>query len=77
MGPAILPMLLTRSVKLQGFIVSNYADRFGEAFAQLTLWVKDGTLKYTETIIDGFDNLPDAFLGLFAGKNQGKMLVKI
>jgi len=77
MGPAILPMLLTRSVKLQGFIVSNYADRFEEAFAQLTKWVKDGTLKYTETIIDGFDNLPETFLGLFTGKNQGKMLVKI
>jgi hypothetical protein len=75
-GTSILPMLLTRSVLLQGFIVSNYSDRFGEALKQLTQWVNDGALKYTETVIDGFDKLPDAFLGLFSGKNQGKMLVK-
>jgi len=38
--------------------------------------LNEGKLKYTETIIDGFDKLPDAFLGLFSGKNHGKMLVK-
>jgi NADPH:quinone reductase len=75
-GYSILPHLLTRSVMLQGFIVSNYSDRFGEALKQLTQWVNDGALKYTETVIDGFDKLPDTFLGLFSGKNQGKMLVK-
>jgi hypothetical protein len=75
-GPSILPMLLTRSVRLQGFLVSNYAVRFGEALSHLTQWVNDGKLKYTETIIQGFDKLPDAFLGLFSGNNLGKMLVK-
>jgi NADPH-dependent curcumin reductase CurA len=75
-GPSILPMLLTRSVRLQGFIVSNYSERFGEALSHLTQWVNDGKLKYTETIIQGFDKLPDAFLGLFSGNNLGKMLVK-
>lgn len=76
LGHSILPHLLTRSVLLQGFIVSNYTERFGEAIAQLTKWFIDGKLKYTETIIEGFDNLPDAFIGLFSGKNQGKMLIK-
>lgn len=76
LGPSLLPMLLTRSVRLQGFIVSNYSDQFGEAITHLTQWLNDGKLKYTETIIEGFDKLPDAFLGLFSGKNQGKMLVK-
>jgi NADPH-dependent curcumin reductase CurA len=76
MGPAILPKLLTRSVLLQGFIVSNYSDRFGEGFKHLTQWVNEGRLKYEETIIHGFDRLPDAFLGLFSGKNLGKMLVE-
>jgi NADPH:quinone reductase len=75
-GPAILPVLLSKSVKLQGFIVRNYTDRFGEGLKQLTRWVKEGKLKYKETIIQGFDNLPDAFLGLFSGKNIGKMLVE-
>ena len=76
MGPRLFPKLLTRSILVQGFIVSNYSDRFGEAFAHLTQWVNEGTLKYTETIIHGFDKLPDAFLGLFSGKNQGKMLIE-
>jgi len=76
-GPVILPRLLTRSVMLQGFIVSNYSNRFAEGFEQLTRWVIEGKLNYKETIIKGFDNLPDAFLGLFSGKNQGKMLVSI
>ena len=75
-GYSILPHLLTRSVLLQGFIVSNYSERFPEARAHLTKWLNDGKLKYTETIIEGFDNLPDAFLGLFSGINHGKMLVK-
>jgi len=75
-GYSILPHLLTRSVLLQGFIVSNYSEHFGEAITNLSRWLDEGKLKYTETIIDGFEKLPDAFLGLFSGKNQGKMLVR-
>jgi NADPH:quinone reductase len=75
-GPSILPLFLTRSVILQGFIVGNYSDRFEEAMKQLTKWVYDGNLKYTETIVHGFDKLPEAFIALFSGKNMGKMLVK-
>jgi NADPH-dependent curcumin reductase CurA len=76
-GPTILPVLLTRSVMLQGFLVSNYSGRFGEALSDLTNWVKDGKIKYTETVVKGFENLPEAFIGLFSGKNQGKMLVEV
>lgn len=75
-GNFIMPMLLTRSVKLQGFIVRNYSDRFEEAGLQLTEWFKSGKLKYTQTIIDGFEKLPEAFLGLFSGLNTGKLLVR-
>jgi NADPH:quinone reductase len=74
-GPAILPVFLTRSVMLQGFIVGNYSARFDEAMNQLTKWVSDGSLKYTQTIVTGFDKLPETFLGLFSGRNLGKMLV--
>ena len=76
MGPRILPRLLSRSVNLQGFIVGNYSDRFVEGFAHLAQWVAQGKLKYRETIIHGFDKLPDTFIGLFSGKNQGKMLIE-
>ena len=75
-GPAILPVFLTRSVRLQGFIVSNYSSQFEDALKQLTNWVNGGKLKYIETIIHGFDKLPETFINLFNGKNQGKMLVK-
>ncbi|HVI43232.1 MAG TPA: NADP-dependent oxidoreductase [Chitinophaga sp.] len=76
-GPRWQPTLLTRSVLLQGFVIGNYASRFQEGIGQLAGWVKAGKLKYTETIEEGFDHLPDALLGLFSGRNNGKMIVKV
>lgn len=73
---SILPMLLTKSIMLQGFIISNYSHRFDEALTMLTRWINEGKLKYAETIIEGFEKLPEAFLGLFSGQNLGKMLIK-
>lgn len=75
-GPRLQPMLLTRSVLMQGFIVSNYQGIFAEGIEHLAEWVKDGKLKFTETIIHGFDKLPTALMGLFNGENTGKMIVK-
>jgi len=76
-GNLVMAWLLTKNVTLQGFIVRNYTDRFEVALAQLNKWLIDGKLKYTETIIHGFDKLPEAFLSLFSGGNKGKMLVEI
>lgn len=76
MGPRLQPMLLSRSVLMQGFIVSNYQSLFPEVIQQLTQWVKEGKLKFTETIVHGFDQLPMALLGLFTGENTGKMIVE-
>ena len=75
-GPRIQPMLLTRSVLMQGFIVGNYSADFPEGIKHLGEWVKDGKLKFSETIENGFNNLPKALLGLFKGENTGKMIVK-
>ena len=75
-GPRLQPMLLTRSVLMQGFIVSNYKDQFPEGIKILAQWVKDDKLKFTETIEHGFENLPTALLGLFSGENTGKMIVE-
>ncbi len=77
MGPRIQPMLLTRSVLMQGFIIGNYQSQFSEGSMQLGTWVKEGKLKYKETIVKGFDKLPDALLGLFEGDNIGKMIVEL
>lgn len=75
-GPRLQPMLLTRSVLMQGFIVGNFQNEFPEGIKHLAKWVKDGKIKFTETIENGFDNLPKALLGLFKGDNTGKMVVK-
>ena len=77
LGPRLQPLLLKRSVLMQGFIVSNYAAKVTEASQQLSQWVSEGKLKYEETIVDGFEKLPETFLGLFEGKNTGKYLVKV
>jgi hypothetical protein len=75
-GNLMLSMLLTKSAMLQGFIVRNYSERFGEAHQYLLKLWNDGKLNYTETVIEGFDKLPEAFIGLFNGINKGKLLVK-
>jgi NADPH:quinone reductase len=76
MGPRLQPMLLTRSVLMQGFIIGNYQSQFSEGIRHLAMWVQQGKLKYKETIVKGFDKLPDALLGLFSGDNIGKMIVE-
>ena len=76
-GPRPQPMLLTRSVLMQGFIIGNYQSQFSEGSKQLAVWVKKGKLKYKETIVKGFDKLPAALLGLFEGNNIGKMIVEV
>jgi NADPH-dependent curcumin reductase CurA len=74
---SVQPFLVRNSALMQGFIVSNYADKFPEAIQHLSGWLAEGKLTYIETIVDGFDNIPNAFIDLFDGKNKGKMVVKI
>ncbi|WP_341221671.1 NADP-dependent oxidoreductase [Polaribacter atrinae] len=74
---SVQPFLVKNSALMQGFIVSNYADKFPEAMQQLSGWLAEGKLTYTETIVEGFDNIPNAFIDLFEGKNKGKMIIKI
>jgi len=76
LGPRVQPTLLTKSALMQGFIIGNFQSQFAEATDQLSTWVRHGKLQFNETIIQGFDNLPSAFLGLFSGENIGKMIVQ-
>lgn len=75
-GPRLEPILVARSALMQGFLVGDFKSKFSEGIQQLSQWIKAGTLKYHETIVEGFDKLPEAFTGLFSGKNIGKMIVK-
>jgi len=70
-------MLLINRVTVRGFIVSDYMDRADQALAELAGWVKEGKIKYRETIANGIENAPRAFIGLLKGENVGKQLVKL
>ena len=76
-GPRVQPYLLVKSVLMQGFIITDYAPRFSEGITQLSRWKAEGKLKYAENVVEGFENAPSAFLGLFKGENLGKQLVKV
>jgi NADPH-dependent curcumin reductase CurA len=71
------PFLLIRSATMRGFIITQYASRFGEGIGQLAQWFTSGKLKHAETIVEGFENTPEAFIGLFKGENLGKQVVKV
>jgi NADPH-dependent curcumin reductase CurA len=77
LGPCVQPVLVSKSALMQGFIVSDFSNKFPAAKEQLFNWLREGKLTYHETIIEGFEHIPEAFIGLFEGKNEGKMIVKV
>ncbi len=76
-GPRIQPSLLSHSALMRGFLVRNYADRFDQGIYQLAEWLREKKLKYNESIMEGLENAPKAFIGLFVGENLGKQLVSV
>ncbi len=76
-GPSNIIMAVGKSLKLQGFIVSNHFDIIPAFYAEMGKLIKAGKMKWQETVEDGIENAPKAFLNLFSGGNTGKMLVKI
>ncbi|MEO7971394.1 MAG: NADP-dependent oxidoreductase [bacterium] len=76
-GPRPQAYLLVNSAVMKGFIITAYAARFAEGVMQLAQWLGAGKLKYAETIVEGFENTPQAFIGLFSGDNLGKQIVKV
>ena len=77
-GPRGIPgLLVTKRITMQGFIVMDYNDEREKALADLEGWVKSGKLKVPEDIIDGIENTPGALIGLLAGENIGKRMVKV
>ena len=76
MGPRLLGLLIVSRSKIQGFLVSDYFARFDEGLRQMAEWLKAGKLKYHENVVEGFENMPRAFIGMLRGENTGKQLVK-
>ena len=76
-GPRNLGLVVTKRLRIQGFIVIDHGDRYPAFVAEVAPWIRDGKIVYRETIVDGLERLPSAFAGLFRGDNVGKMLVRV
>ena len=69
--------VIAMRIRLKGFIFTDYMPRMGEFYADMAPWIAGGQVKSRDTIVEGLERMPEAFLGLFEGANTGKMLVKL
>ncbi len=76
-GPRNLFLVVTRRLRIQGFIVFDHYERLPAFLAEMGAWVRDGEVRYRETVVEGIENAPGALIGLLEGKNVGKMLVRV
>lgn len=76
-GPRPFWEMVTKQIRAEGFIVSRWADRWGEGRKQMAEWLREGKLQYRETVYEGLENVPGAFIGLFSGENTGKAVIRL
>jgi NADPH-dependent curcumin reductase CurA len=76
-GPSNLSQLIIKKLTMQGFIIFDHWDGYPAFVEQMTQWIQQGKISAKETVYNGIEQAPDAFIGLFTGQNTGKMLVKL
>ncbi len=76
-SPALMRGILAKRLRVQGFIVYDFAQQTEDFLRDAGGWIREGKLKYREDIVEGLENAPQAFIGLFKGANFGKLLVKV
>lgn len=77
-GPVGVPgLLVVKRLRMEGFIVSDFADRDSDAERDLAAWAADGRLKVVEDVIEGLENAPRGLIGLLAGENRGKRMIRV
>ena len=69
--------IIAARIRLKGFIIFDYQPRMAEFYAEMGPWLASGAVRSTETVVEGLEKMPEAFLGLFEGANVGKMLVRL
>ena len=75
-GPRWLGALIVKQARAEGFLVFQFVDKFEQGIRDMAGWIAEGKLKYKEDIVEGFENMPRAFIGMLTGDNTGKRLVK-
>jgi NADPH-dependent curcumin reductase CurA len=76
-APRNLALLIGKRITLRGFLVGDQGHLRDEFVREMSGWLRDGKIAYDETVVDGIENAPEAFLGLLRGENLGKMLVRM
>jgi len=76
-GPSNLFYITSKQLTMRGFIVRDHMSRLPQFYADMAKWIAEGKIKWKETIVEGLENAPRAFIGLFKGDNFGKMIVKV
>ena len=76
-GPTNLSSAIGKRIKLQGFIVTDFMHRNNEFYRDMRQWISEGKITWEETIVDGIENAPQAFIALFTGDKLGKIIVKV
>jgi NADPH-dependent curcumin reductase CurA len=76
-GPRNMMMVIGKRLRIQGFIVFDFIARRHQFLEQMMGWARAGQLRWEETVMEGIEAVPEAFIGLFRGSNTGKMLVRL
>jgi NADPH-dependent curcumin reductase CurA len=76
-GPSAIAMVITKRLTLRGFIITDHQDRLPAMIAEVGGWLREGKLLHAETVVDGLEHAPDAFINLLRGTNTGKMIVRL
>jgi NADPH-dependent curcumin reductase CurA len=76
-GPNNLALIIGLQLTIKGFIVSSHYDMLADFHRDMAKWAKEGKMKWRETVVDGVEHAPQAFIGLFKGDNVGKMVVRV
>jgi len=80
LAPMIQGLMIYKQLKMEGFVVTRFTadnDKKNTAYSDLVKWISEGKIKSRETVYEGFESIPEAFIGLFLGKNVGKAVIKV
>jgi NADPH-dependent curcumin reductase CurA len=76
-GPANLALSIGKRLTLRGYLVSDHSDRMPAFIDEMATWLRDGRIRFDETVVEGIENAPEAFIGMLRGANTGKMVIRL